>query len=101
MWTTLTGRRLVAAAALPCAALALTGCTKTVKASDVESKVAKNLEGQMPGRTVTVACPGGKEAKKGTTFTCDVKIDGAPAQADITLLSAERFSFRLRTAGKQ
>jgi hypothetical protein len=92
-------RRLAVAAALPCAALALTGCTRTVKASDVESKITKNLQGQMPGRSVTVDCPGGKTAEKGTTFSCDVKVDGSPAVADVTLQAEDRFSFRIRSAG--
>lgn len=92
-------RRLAVVAVLPCAALALTGCTKTVRASDVESKVARNLQRELPGRTITVDCPGGKKAEKGTTFSCEAKIDGKPAIADIRLETAEKFSFRIRRPG--
>jgi hypothetical protein len=88
---------MAAVALLPCAALALTGCTKTVKASDAEAKIQRNLEGQMPSRTITVDCPGGKKAAKGTTFSCTVKIDGEASVADVRLVADDRFTFRIHS----
>lgn len=78
--------------------LALAGCGKTVKASDVEDKIARNLRGQMPSRTISVDCPSGKKAAKGTTFSCRVQVDGEPAVADVRLLTDKRFSFRIHSA---
>lgn len=90
------GALLLGAASL----LALGGCGRTVRASDVEGKIAKNLRGQMPSRTISVDCPGGKKAEKGTTFTCRVQVDGEPAVADVRLLTDERFSFRIHSAAR-
>lgn len=95
-----TPRALTAATVLPCAALALTGCAKTVRESDVEAKITRNLQGRMPARTISVDCPGGQEARKGTAFRCAVRIDGRAAVADVRLLSDERFRFRLHSPGR-
>lgn len=90
-------RSMAAVAMLPCAALALGGCTKTVKASDAEAKIQRNLERAMPTRTVTVDCPSGKKAKKGTTFSCAVRIDGEPSVADVRLVGDDRITFRVHS----
>ncbi|WP_354701156.1 hypothetical protein DSM112329_01463 [Paraconexibacter sp. AEG42_29] len=93
------GGRAAALALLPSAALVLTltGCGKTVRASDVEGKVVKNLQGQMPSRTITVDCPDGKKAEKGTTFTCTAQIDGKASDVDVRLVSERSFSFRIHS----
>jgi hypothetical protein len=96
-------RRLtVSAVAVPVVALTLTGCTKTIKESDVESKITGNIAGQLKGTKVQVDCPGGKKAEKGETFTCTAQIGGKPAAVDVRLLDDEgKFSFSVRSADKQ
>ncbi len=94
-------RRSVALVVVLGAAAVLTGCTKTIKESDVESKITTNLAGQMTGTKIEVDCPGGKEAKKGETFTCAAKIGGRDAAVAVRLLDDEgRFSFSVRSQGQ-
>ncbi|MCW2959552.1 MAG: hypothetical protein JWP18_2355 [Solirubrobacterales bacterium] len=95
-------RRLAAVAGLPCAAVALTGCAKTIKESDVESKITQNIAGQLKGTKVDVDCPGGKKAEKGESFACTARIGGKPASVDVKLLDDEgKFSFSIHSAGKR
>lgn len=94
-------RRFAGALAVPCAVLGLAGCAKTIKRSDVESKITQNIAGQLKGRKVTVKCPGGQTAEKGTTFTCDAVIGADKAVVDVRLLDDKgTFTFRLRSAAK-
>ncbi len=95
-------RRVLPVVALPAAVLALAGCTKTIKESDVESKIQQNLAGQLKGTKVSVDCPGGKDAKKGERFTCTAQVGGKPAAVDVRLLDDEgKFSFSVRSADPQ
>jgi hypothetical protein len=97
---TLPSRRLATAAAVPCALLGLAGCARTIKESDMESKISGNIAGQLKGTKVQVNCPVGKKAEKGETFTCSAKIDGKPAAIDVRLLDDKgRFSFTVRSSG--
>ncbi|MCW3013018.1 MAG: hypothetical protein JWO02_110 [Solirubrobacterales bacterium] len=92
-------RRLAVLAVVPCVAVALMGCTKTIKEQDLESKVAQNLERQYTGMRVTVDCPKGKEAKKGNAFTCRAVIGGSAAVVDIGVLDGTgRVSARIHSA---
>jgi hypothetical protein len=94
--------RLAILAVVPCVASVLTGCTKTIKEQDLESKIAQNLEGQLKSTRVTVDCPKGNEAKKGNAFTCKALIGGRPAVVDVRLLDdSGRFSFFVHSAGAQ
>lgn len=94
-------RFVVVTVAVPGAALALTGCTKTIKEADVEAKITQNLAGQLKGTKVDVDCPGGRKAEKGETFTCTAQIGGRDAAVDVRLLDDKgTFSFSVRSRDK-
>jgi hypothetical protein len=86
----------LAAGALTAGAI---GCGDSVRPHDVEGKIRRNLERQLPGRKVTVGCPGGQRAGRGTTFTCRLKIDGVGAVADVRMLGGRRFTFTVHRRG--
>ena len=81
-------------ALLLAAALGTAGCEvsvgdKTLDAGSVEDQIKKNIEDQ--GGTVSaVDCPGGKEAKTGNTFDCEVTFgDGTTRTAVVELVDDE------------
>lgn len=56
----------------PIAALALTGCTKTIDAGKVEEEISKAVRVQAGVPVKEVSCPENVKAEKGGTFTCTV-----------------------------
>jgi hypothetical protein len=87
-------RYVLLPALLLAAALGTAGCEvsvgdKTIDAGSVEDQIKKNIEDQ--GGTVSaVDCPGGKEAKKGNTFDCEVTFgDGTTRTAVVELVDDE------------
>lgn len=84
-------RYVLLPALLLAAALGTAGCEvsvgdKTIDAGSVEDQIKKNIEDQ--GGTVSaVDCPGGKEAKEGNTFNCEVTFgDGTTRTAVVELV---------------
>src|SRR5256885_12040299 len=53
----------------------LTGCGNTIDAGKVEASITSKLATQ--GITATASCPGGRAAKAGDKFDCELKQDGA------------------------
>jgi hypothetical protein len=87
-------RYVLLPALLLAAALGTAGCEvsvgdKTIDAGSVEDQIKKNIEDQ--GGTVSaVDCPGGKDAKKGNTFDCEVTFgDGTTRTAVVELADDE------------
>ena len=87
-------RYVLLPALLLAAALGTAGCEvsvgdKTIDAGSVEDQIKKNIEDQ--GGTVSaVDCPGGKEAKTGNTFDCEVTFgDGTTRTAVVELVDDE------------
>jgi hypothetical protein len=85
---------------LAVAAVALTGCSKTIKESDVEKKLGDNLSQQYGVKGVKVDCPGGQKAKKGHTFDCTVTVGNQKTTAQVRLLSDDgKFTYLVKPAG--
>ena len=90
-------------AALALAAVALTatatGCGDRVDRKDLEAKIAAFVKRQT-GARITVHCPDGVKAKKGTRVRCTTVLSGAPTDIDIVFTGARRFrvaATRVRT----
>ena len=87
-------RYVLLPALLLAAALGTAGCEvsvgdKTIDAGSVEDQIKKNIEDQ-GGTVEAVDCPGGKEAKTGTTFDCEVTFgDGTTRTATVELVDDE------------
>lgn len=87
-------RYVLLPALLLAAALGTAGCEvsvgdKTIDAGSVEDQIKKNIEDQ-GGTVEAVDCPGGKEAKTGNTFDCDVTFgDGTTRTATVELVDDE------------
>jgi uncharacterized membrane protein YgcG len=84
-------RYVLLPALLLAAALGTAGCEvsvgdKTLDAGSVEDQIKKNIEDQ-GGTVQAVDCPGGKEAKTGNTFDCEVTFgDGTTRTAVVELV---------------
>lgn len=77
-------------------ALALTGCSKTVDEGSVESKIAERIGEGAFTQKPKIDCPGGKDAKKGTTFTCDGNLRGQKFKVEVRLTGEKTFDFRIK-----
>lgn len=64
--------RLVAAC---CLAVLTAACGTTLDVSDMESKIAQQLEARFSGSAWTVQCPEGIEPEAGATFSCTAVSD--------------------------
>jgi hypothetical protein len=88
----------VTARAAPAALFALTaaalvaGCGSAVDRKDLESKIAEFVH-QQTGTTITVHCPDGVKADKGTRVRCTTVLSGAPT--DIDILFGDKGHFRI------
>lgn len=83
--------------AVPVAALALTGCTKTIDEKDLEGKISDNIAKQLGGQKPKVDCPGGKKAKKGNTFNCTATLAGQKATIQVRLTDdSGKFTFQVK-----
>jgi hypothetical protein len=96
-----TGRAAPAALfALTAAALGSTACGSSVDRKDLETKIADFVKKQT-GAAVTVHCPDGVNAKKGTRVRCTTTLSGATTDLDILFTKDGRFrvtSARPRTS---
>ncbi len=98
-------RYVLLPALLLAAALGTAGCEvsvgdKTIDAGSVEDQIKKNIEDQ-GGTVQAVDCPGGKEAKTGTTFDCEVTFgDGTTRTATVELVDDEgTFNYSISDEG--
>jgi hypothetical protein len=86
--------RLLPLAVLPL--LALAGCSKTVDEGSIEKKIAERIGEGAFSQKPKVDCPGGKKAKKGTTFTCDGDLRGQKFKVEVRLTGERTFNFRIK-----
>jgi len=71
-------------------AVALGACGGKVDRKDLESKIAAFVQKQT-GTTITVHCPGGVKAAKGTRVRCTTVLSGAKADIDILFTTKDKF----------
>jgi hypothetical protein len=76
--------------ALTAAALGSTACGSAVDRKDLESKIADFVHKQT-GTAVSVHCPDGVQAKKGTRVRCTTELSGTTTDLDITFTQNGRF----------
>jgi hypothetical protein len=89
--------RLVPLAAVPVLALSLAGCAKKIDEGDLEGKISDNIAKQLGGQKPKVDCPGGKEAKKGSTFNCSATLAGQKATIVVRLTDDDgKFTFQVK-----
>ena len=75
---------------------------KTIDAGSVEDQIARNVEAGGEGVTA-VECPGGQEAKQGSTFDCAVTFgDGSERTAEVELVDDDgTFRYRSRRGARR
>jgi Domain of unknown function (DUF4333) len=74
-----------AAALLGCLAMLLTGCTRYLDTTEVESELEKGVAQRADGLDVQVDCPDDIEAKQGENFECTATADdGSKAKIEVT-----------------
>jgi hypothetical protein len=67
------------------AALALSGCSKSIDSDKAEKFIAKSVGSQVGAKVKSVSCPTGLTAKKGETFECTVTgTDGTTGKTTVT-----------------
>ncbi len=77
--------------------LAVVNCKKTVKSEDVESFIKKRVVALgLP--SATAKCPKGVTAKVGSTFLCDVGIDGETYKLKVTVTKVGTDNLNMDTA---
>jgi len=65
--------------------LLLAGCATKIDSGKAERFISRTVESQVGARVSSVACPTGKTAKKGDTFTCVVHgADGTTGRTFVT-----------------
>ncbi len=79
------------------AALALGGCAKKIKESELEGTIADSIGKQLGGQNPDVNCPGGQEAKKGNTFECDATLGRQKTKVEVKLTDDDgKFTFTVK-----
>jgi hypothetical protein len=68
-------RRSLLVPGMICAAMALSGCGN-IDDKKLEGKLKEGIESQTGEKVRAVACPEGRELKKGDVFTCTVTTTG-------------------------
>lgn len=94
--------RIAAVAIAVPMAFGLTGCTKSVKQTDVENEISTKLEQQVGTKPDSVTCPGDLEGKQGTSMRCELTKGGQKIGLTVTVtdVQGKKVAFNIKIDDK-